>query len=218
MNITQNTLDFFTKIQENNNKEWFDANKGQWENVKKEYAIFMEILQDRILKVEPIIQKEPKKYLSRINRDFRFSADKSPYRNHVWSLIERHPEEAKPRFYLQICPQGSFVATGVWQPDSDTLKRVRQEIDFNGSEFLKIIHKPSFTSCFGDIQGETLVRPPQGFDTNSPNINLLKLKQFIVKKEFSDEMVMSENFIDQIVITYQEALPFIQYLDIAVSE
>jgi uncharacterized protein (TIGR02453 family) len=216
--VTKETLDFFNEIQQNNNKDWFEKNKRKWENIKINHAQFMEELQSEILKIEQILPKEGKKYVSRINRDFRFTQDKSPYRNHIFSLIDRHMEEAKPRFYIQIQPNGSFVATGVWQPDSNTLKKVRQEIDFNSSEFNKIINKLSFKTIFGEVDGEKLVRPPQGYSTDNVNIELLKLKQYVVRRSFSDEEVLSENFIHKIVEVYKEALPFMQFFDLAIIE
>jgi uncharacterized protein (TIGR02453 family) len=216
--INQDTLAFFAEIQQNNTKEWFEENKKRWESIKTNHALFMEELQSKVLEIEQIIPKEGKKYVSRINRDFRFTQDKSPYRNHIFSLIDRHVDETKPRFYIQLQPQGSFVATGVWQPDSKTLKKVRQEIDFNSSEFNQIINNPSFKGLFGEVDGEKLVRPPQGYSVDNENIELLKLKQYVIRRSFSDEEVLSENLITKITETYQEALAFMQFFDVAVAE
>lgn len=215
--INKETLDFFKEIESNNNKAWFEANKKRWEAVKENYASFMEALQARIQEIDSIVFKEPQKYVSRINRDFRFTKDKSPYRNNIWSLIERDENEKKSRFYIQIQPNDSFVAAGLWSPDNDTLKKVRQEIDYNSSEFHQIINKPSLKDYFGAVGGEALARPPKGYDAANPNIELLKLKQYIAKRNFSDEVVLSANFIDDVVLAYQEALPLLKFLDSAIE-
>ncbi len=208
------TLAFLKQIETNNNKAWFDENKKQWEAVKENYAAFMGELQEKIKEIDYIEIKEPKKYVSRINRDFRFTADKSPYRNNIFSLIERGSGENSPRFYLQIQPgDNSFIACGLWSPDNDTLKKIRSEIAHNSDELFEIIKKESFLNYFGSIQGETLARPPQGYDANSPNLELLKLKQYIAKKTFTDQEVLASDFNDNLVKAYQEVLPFLNFLD-----
>jgi uncharacterized protein (TIGR02453 family) len=208
------TLAFLKQIETNNNKAWFDENKKQWEAVKENYAAFMGELQDKIKEIDYIEIKEPKKYVSRINRDFRFTADKSPYRNNIFSLIERGSSENSPRFYLQIQPgDNSFIACGLWSPDNDTLKKIRSEIAHNSDELFEIIKKESFLNYFGNIQGETLARPPQGYDANSPNLELLKLKQYIAKKTFTDKEVLAADFNDNLFTAYQEVLPFLNFLD-----
>lgn len=216
--IQQSTLDFFKEIKENNNKPWFEQNKPRYEAAKANFLSFMEELLVEIRKIEPIYEKDLKKYASRIYRDVRFSKDKSPYKNNISSLIERAPDYKKCPFYLHIQPNESFIGGGIWQPEPDLLSRVRQEIDYNGSEFNSILHKKSFVDLFGKLSGDSLVRPPKGYDADNPNIELLKLKQYIVSKNFSDEVVTSKHFISELCICYEEALPFFYFLDVVKGE
>ena len=214
--ITQETFNFFKQIEENNNKPWFEKNRPSYEAAKTNFLEFMEVLLPKIRTIDQIVEKDLKKYASRINRDIRFSKDKSPYRNSISALIERELGYKKCPFYICIQPNGSFIGGGVYQPKPPLLKRVRQEIDYNSSEFHKIIGKPSFKEKFGKITGDSLVRPPKGYDENNPNIELLKLKFYIVRKDFSDEEVMSPDFVNKIAEIYREAIPFFEFLDNAI--
>jgi len=211
--ISKETFKFFTAIEKNNNKPWFENNRSTYEAITENYLAFINELLLLIRKVEPIYEKDLKKYAGRIYRDIRFSKDKSPYKNHISGLIERAAEHKKCPLYIHIQPGGSFIGGGVWQPEPDLLKNVRQEIDYNGSDFNKIINKKSFINWFGKIEGESLVRPPKGYEPDNPNIELLKLKQYIVKKNFTDAEVVSPNFIKDIVCAYKEALPFFRFMD-----
>ena len=211
--ITPETLNFFKQIAENNNKVWFENNRPLYETAKANYLEFMGELIPKIKQIDQIVEKDLKKYASRIYRDVRFSKNKSPYKNNISSLIERALDFKKCPFYIHIQPNGSFMGAGVYQPDSALLKRVRQEIDYNSSELHKIIGKPSFKATFGKITGDSLVRPPKGYEEDNPNIELLKLKFYIVRKDFLDEEVMSPDFADRIAEMYREALPFLEFLD-----
>ena len=214
--ITQETFNFFKQIEENNNKPWFEKNRPLYETAKANFLEFMEVLLPKIRTIDQIVEKDLKKYASRIHRDIRFSKNKSPYKNNISSLIERELDYKKCPFYIHIQPNGSFMGAGVYQPDPALLKRVRQEIDYNSSELHKIIGKPSFKATFGKITGDSLVRPPKGYEEDNPNIELLKLKFYIVRKDFSDEEVMSPDFVDNLAELYREAIPFFEFLDNAI--
>jgi uncharacterized protein (TIGR02453 family) len=216
--IKEPTLNFFAQIGMNNNKDWFEKNKPLWEAVKDNYAAFMASVQEKIVEIDTIVVKEPKKYVSRINRDFRFTPDKSPYRTNIWSLIERNADEKMSRFYIQIEPGNSYIAAGLWSPEPDILKKVRREIVNTSSELHPILNAPSFKAYFDTITGEALSRPPKDFDATSPNVELLKLKQYLLKKNFSDEEVLSPDFSDAVLVAYKEALPFLVFLDATIGE
>ena len=214
--ITPETFNFFKQIEENNNKLWFENNRLIYETAKANYLEFMEVLLPKIRNIDKIVEKDLKKYASRIHRDVRFSKNKSPYKNNISSLIERALDYKKCPFYIHIQPNGSFIGGGVYQPEPPLLKRVRQEIDYNSSELHKIIGKKGFKEKFGKITGDSLVRPPKGYEEDNPNIELLKLKFYIVRKDFSDEEVMSPDFVDNLAEMYREAIPFFEFLDNAI--
>jgi len=218
MTIQKSTLEFFSEIAENNNKPWFEKNKPRYEAAKENFLTFMSELLEDVRTVEPIYEKELKKYADRIYRDVRFSKDKSPYKSHISGLIERAPENSKCPFYIHVQPNGSFIGGGVWQPEPDLLKKVRQEIDYNGSEFNAIINKSSFVELFGKLSGEALVRPPKGYEADNPNVELLKLKQYIVHRNFDNDLVCSDQFKHELVKCYSEALPFFRFFDVVKEE
>ncbi len=214
--INKETLDFLSEISKNNHKDWFEKNRKDWDKAKENHTQFMDALQKKLKNLDDIVIKEPKKYVSRINRDIRFSKDKSPYKNNISSLIDRDSDDKKCKFYIHISPKETFIMSGLYEPDAKILQKVRQEIDYNGSDLHKIISNHDFKDFFGEIIGETLVRPPKGYDENHPDVKLLKLKQYLVKRTFDQKMVLSEGFIDELTKTFKAALPFLEFLDTAV--
>lgn len=210
--ISNDTLAFLKQLSQNNNKDWFDQNKKQWESVKENYASFINHLQDEIKKIDDIQIKEPKRYISRINRDIRFSVDKSPYRNNIFSLFERNASFNIPKFYIHVEPGNSHVIAGLWAPDTETLNLVRKEIEYNDEEFTSIINNPDFIKNFSKLSGESLSKPPIGFSKDSKNLEYLKMKQFFVRKEYTDSKVISSEFINEIVNDYKLVLPLFNFL------
>lgn len=225
--IRKETIYFFKELNQNNNKPWFEENKLRYIAAQEDFLNFIDELLPEIRKIESIYEKDLKKYASRIYRDIRFSKDKSPYKNNISGLIERAANDKKCPFYIQITQGASLIAGGVWQPDPTLLGKVRQEIDYNGSAFNIIINKKTFIDRFGTLNGdplfptmvrEKLIRPPKGYTDDNPNIELIKLKQYIVHRHFDDDMVCSKNFIKEVVISYKEALPFFNFFDAVKGE
>ncbi len=216
--IKKSTLDFFKEITENNHKPWFEANRSLYEAAKENYLEFISELLVEIRKIEPILEKDLKKYAGRIYRDVRFSKDKSPYKTNISSLIERAHDYKKCPFYIHIEPEKSFMGGGIWQPEPDLLRKIRQEIDYNSSDFHAIIQKDSFVELFGTLRGDALKRPPAGYEADNPNIELLKLKQYIVQRSFDNDMVLSKHFIPELCQCYKEALPFFAFFDVVKME
>jgi uncharacterized protein (TIGR02453 family) len=154
----------------------------------------------------------------RIYRDIRFSKDKTPYKSHFSSIIERGPENRKCPLYIQIQPGRSMMGGGIWDPSAEALKKVRQEIDYNSASLRKIINAKSFLNYFGKISGARLSRPPKGYEADNPSIEFLKFKQLYVERNFDDELVLSPHLIPEILKTYKAALPFFAFFDTALGE
>lgn len=211
--IKKETLNFFKELEKNNNKPWFETNKPRYLASQEYYLNFIEELLPEVRKIEHIHEKELKKYVNRIYRDNRFSKEKIPYNTYIRTSIDRDADDKKCPFYLHVESNNTFVAGGIWQPTPGLLKKVRQEIDFNGSELNKIISKKSFSKMFGTMYGESLAKAPTGYLPENPNIELIKLKQFIVKKKFDDALVCSKDFIQEILLSYKEILPFLNFFD-----
>ncbi len=216
--ITKDTFHFLDQIKTNNNKPWFEKNRPVYEKARAEYLQFVKKLVEGIRKIEPIPEKEPSKYVQRIYRDIRFSKDKTPYKSHFSSIIERGPETRKCPLYVHIQPGKSMIGGGVWDPPPETLKMIRQEIDYNGNGLKKLINTKKFLKYFGKISGDRLSRLPKGYEADNPHIELLKFKQFFVQRSFDDDLVLSGKLIPEILKTYEAALPFFVFFDDAMGD
>ncbi|HEY2350029.1 MAG TPA: DUF2461 domain-containing protein, partial [Puia sp.] len=142
--ITKETFHFLNQIKLNNNRPWFEKNRTVYEKARSEYLGFVTKLLNGIRKLESIPEKEAGKYIQRIYRDIRFSKDKTPYKSHFSSIIERGPENRKCPLYIQIQPGRSMMGGGIWDPTAETLKMVRQEIDYNSAALKRIINAKDF--------------------------------------------------------------------------
>jgi uncharacterized protein (TIGR02453 family) len=216
--FTKDTFYFLNQIKTNNNKPWFEKNRALYEKARAEYLGFVTKLLEGIRKIESIPEKEPAKYVQRIYRDIRFSKDKTPYKVFFSSIIGRGPESRKCPLYIQIQPGRSMVGGGIWDPSSDTLKKIRQEIDYNPIGLKKIINSKDFLKYFGKIYGEKLARPPKGYEADNPSIELLKFKQLYLQRIFEDGLVLSGDLIPEILKSYKAALPFFTFFDVAMGE
>jgi uncharacterized protein (TIGR02453 family) len=215
--ISTDSFRFLNQIKLNNNKPWFEKNRPEYERARAEFLLFITKLLAGIRKIETIPEKEPAKYIQRIYRDIRFSKDKTPYKSFFSSIIERGPENIKCPLYLHIQPGRSMMGGGVWDPSPEKLKMIRQEIDYNGVDLQKIIHAKDFLKQFGKISGSKLSRLPKGYEADNPNIELLKYKQFIFERSFDDELVLSKQFIPEILKSYKAAIPFFRFFDQAMG-
>src|SRR5450631_3873210 len=138
--ISKETLQFLKQLNINNNRPWFEKNRPVYEKAREEYMGLVVKLLEGIRKIETIPDKEPAKFVQRIYRDIRFSKDKTPYKSHFSSIIERGPEIRICAVYLHIQPGKSMMGGGVWDPPPEMLKRIRQEIDYNNAGLKKIVN------------------------------------------------------------------------------
>lgn len=210
---------FFRELKENNNKAWFELNKDRYNEIKDEFILFMADFIDRIKALDEIPVLEPKKTVFRIHRDVRFAKDKTPFKTHIASVIDRGKDwHHKCGFYLHIEPGNCFVGGGAWEPTKEALKAIRQEIDYNPSELISLLNDKNFIHHFGHITGDKLKTAPRDYNMDHPQIEFLKHKQFLVSKKFSDKEVVDKNFINLLVETYQASLPFFNYFDVVFKE
>ena len=189
------TLQFLKTLQKNNNRDWFNENKSTYIEAKDDVLLFVENLIEEIAKFdEEILKIDPKKALFRIYRDTRFSKDKTPYKTHFGVSLGMGKGKKISGYYLHIEPGKSFLAGGVYQPESSALKEIRKEISANSEEFLKILEQKDFRNNFRGLSVESkLQRVPNGFEKDDPMAEFLKLKNFIVSHPISDEQVVDKN-------------------------
>lgn len=219
--VQPQTLAFLKDIAENNNREWFAEHKPRYETAKDDVLQFVEKLISSLAAVDPEFPADTpaKKCLLRIYRDVRFSKNKDPYKSHYGiSFRSRAKDIHHPEYYLHIQPGQSFLAAGFWMPEAPVLKKIREEIDYNTSEFLEIINAGSFKDLFKLSEEDKLKNGPKGYEANHPQIELLKLKSFIAICPLKDEEFLKPKIVDKLKTAFAAVHPFIVFLRNAVAE
>ncbi|MCK5815316.1 MAG: DUF2461 domain-containing protein [Flavobacteriaceae bacterium] len=210
--IQQSTVNFLKELKSNNNREWFAENKERFLVANDSFISFADDILLEMNKIDSIETISGKKSVFRIYRDVRFSKNKTPYKNHFSGSLKRATEELRGGYYFHVEPGNSFIGGGFWGPNPKDLLRIRKEININAEELIAVISTKKFISNFGNLQGETLKTAPRGFDRNHANIELLRLKQFIVSKKISDEEILGKDFSNVVVDTFKEMRPFFDYM------
>lgn len=209
----QVTLDFLAQLRDNNNKEWFDANRKSYEEARTIFKQTLSEIMMRFSDIDYIPMLEPKDVMFRINRDVRFSKDKSPYKSSMSALLGPDGRKSESRYYyISIEPNNqSVVASGLKSPDNTWLKTIREAIVEDAQPLRTIIEKPAFKEMFGTLEGDQLKTAPRGFDKNHPDIDLLRYKEFMASRTFTDEEVVQANFVDEVLKTCLTVKPLVHY-------
>lgn len=217
--ISSESLQFLRDLKQNNNKEWFEANRKIYERAKEEQLTLARQLIDAIQAWdEPVGQMNPKKCIFRINRDIRFSKDKSPYKTNFGMYFSGHPDKPVAGYYLHIEPGRSFVGGGLYMPDTKSLKAIRQEIDYNLNEFEDIVNADSFRGTFGALSGSRLQRPPKDYPADHQGIEWLKYKDYIASEELTDAEVLKPTFAKTCINAFRRLYPLNQFINRALTD
>lgn len=206
--ISKSTLKFLKTLKQNNNREWFEKHKPEF---KAQQALTKAFFKQVMIKLQAHDEITDIKVF-RIYRDVRFSHDKTPYKNHLACSFKRAKPNLRGGYYLHIEPGNSFLACGFWAPDKSDIKRVRSEFEVDASELRTIVEQPDFKLHFGQLKGDELKTAPRGFDKTDPNIDLIRKKQWVVTKEFTNKEVLSESFLTDIDNAYRAIRPFFDYM------
>lgn len=215
--IRQSTLDFLSDLKRNNEREWFKRNHRRYEEARDNFELFVQAIIDEISKSDPILKGlEAKSCTYRINRDIRFSNDKTIYKTHMGAFIVRGGKKNGDKFagyYFHIEPYGnSMIAGGSYMPPMPWLTAIREKIADNGDRFLQIINAREFKESFGNLEGEKLKTAPKGFSNNHPLIEYLKLKSFLVTRMIPDKDVVSEKCFDLVIKSCRDMKPLNDFL------
>lgn len=213
-------LDFLKKLKKNNNKEWFDKNKKEYESLRADFITFIgEVIGDISSYNKAVSGLEAKKTIFRINRDIRFSKDKSPYKSNFGANMAPGGKNAmNAGYYIHFEPGNCFIAGGLYMPDPNNLANVRQEIDYNLVAFEKIIREKNYKKFFNGLGGEKLSRPPKGYEADNPAIDYLKHKHFLAYHEVSDKEVMDKNYRKYVASTFKAMHPLVDFLNKAIGK
>lgn len=221
--ITQSTFKFLKDLKQNNDRDWFLANKPRFEEAKKEFEVFIDQMIGTISKFDnSIAHHSAKDCIFRIYRDVRFSKDKSPYKTHfgahISSAAKRSEIHSRAGYYIHIEPGGgSMLAGGAYLPQGPWIKAIRQEISYNANDFKKIINDSVFKDYFGEMEGEKLKRAPKGYEPDHPEIELLKYKSFLAVNKCTDKQVFAKDFLDHCANTFKVLYPFDRFLNRAID-
>lgn len=197
-------LNFLQDLAENNTREWFEANKPTFKLHQTKVKAFFEEVGSNMVAYDEI----EKTKMFRIYRDVRFSKDKSPYKTQFAASFSRAGAERRGGRFMCIKPGGSFIAAGFWNPNKEDLFRIRKELELDASEFREVMNAPEFASIWGNLEGDAVKTAPKGFDKNHPDIDLIRHKQFIFTKSFSDKEVLSKDFQVHVDYAFQAVLPY----------
>lgn len=219
--LKKETLSFIKDVAENNNREWFAANKEVYENAKADVLALVTAIVPELAKVDPLLSAEadPKKSLLRIYRDVRFSKNKDPYKNNfgIW-FSAKSKGGNEPGYYLHIQPGKSFIAGGYWMPEAPHLKLIRQEIDYNIGDFKEIINNKDFKKSFKLGVDNALKNAPKGYDPADPNIEFLKLKSFEAITKLDDSEFLKPNLVNKLISSFKTVQPLVAFLRNAIEQ
>jgi uncharacterized protein (TIGR02453 family) len=217
MNI-QLLLQFLIKLQENNNKDWFDSNKKEYDKLRADWIQLAANIIEQTTKFDTDVSElDPKKCIFRINRDVRFSKNKDPYKNNFGISLSKGGKTTDfCGYYIHLQPGESFIAGGSYQPMPDKLAAIRQEIDYNFDEFKAIIEHKEFVKHFGNLTGDKLQRPPKGYDAENPAIEFIKHKGFLAFLKIDDKNLSEKELLKHCFSAFKAMKPLNDFLNRAI--
>ncbi len=207
-------LKFLGELKKNNAKEWFDANRKTYESLRKDWiALVDEIIAGIATFDREIAALSAKDCIFRINKDIRFSKDKSPYKTNFGASINiGGKKEFLGGYYFHLAPDEIFIAGGTYMPSSPALAAIRQEIDYNFDEFRLLVEDNKLVKRFGTLDGEKLSRPPKGYDAENPAIEYLKLKSLVLVQHLKPEELKPNSILKTILPSFEMMKPFNDFL------
>ncbi len=215
--FTPATYRFLKDLEANNNRPWFHEHKDRYDHDIKEPALqFILDMAPRLAKISPHFEANARAVggsLFRIQRDTRFGKDKTPYKTNT-GIQFRHAmgkDAHAPGYYMHLEPSGSFMGLGLWRPESKVAYQIREAIADNPAAWKRATRSKRFTDVF-TLQGDSLIRPPRGYEADHPLIEDLKLKDFIASARLSQKQVTSPTFIDEYEAMLKAGTPFMRFL------
>jgi uncharacterized protein (TIGR02453 family) len=210
--IENSTLKFLSKIAENNNRDWFQENKQLYLEAQVNIYSFIDTLIFEMNQHDQLENKSAKKSLHRIYSDMRFSKDKLPYNSKFDFSLQRSSKQRRGGYYMNIKPGNSYLACGFFSPKPEDLKKIRLDITVNHPKWHELLQSESIKSNFGNLQGNAVLTMPRGFQKDHVAIELIRHKQFYLRHDFTDQEVLSADFLKKVNSIYQSVRPFFDYM------
>lgn len=200
---------FLKTLMAHNNREWFKEHISIFRTAESNVKLFYSQLYNQLNDVDSIDNYK----VFRIYRDVRFSKNKTPYKTHFSGSFHRTKPELRGGYYLHLAPNNeSFIATGFWNPNKEDLFRLRKEFETDAEVLRAIIAEPRFKAVWGPLEGDELRSAPRGFDKLDQNIDLIRKKQFIFSKKYTDKEVLSERFTLEVIDSFKAIRPYFDYM------
>jgi uncharacterized protein (TIGR02453 family) len=215
--MPESSLDFLKVLKQNNNRDWFNSNKDLFLKQQSYIEVFASALLHELNQHDLIETQSGKKSLQRIYRDTRFSKDKIPYKTSWSGGFTRATAQRRGGYYFHLEPGNSFIAGGFWAPNSPDLKLIRDDISFDPEPLRQILASELFTSAFGVLRGEQLRTIPKGYDKAHEASDLLRFKQFLVRKDFTDREVLDISFLHEANHTFRNMRPLFDYMSMVLT-
>ena len=206
--INPDVLAFYKELEENNTREWFEPQKSRFKALEAEIKQYTEELKNVLNKTDEIECAK----IFRIYRDVRFSKNKTPFKTHFGIAFHRKKPQLRGGYYLHIAPGDSFIATGFWNPEKEDLFRIRKEMEVDAAELRNLVANPTLKSHWGTLQGEEVKTAPKGFAKEHADIDLIRKKQYLFVKKFTDKQVLAPDFQNQISKHFEAIRPFFDYM------
>jgi uncharacterized protein (TIGR02453 family) len=221
--LQKSTLQFLSELRRNNNKPWFDENRSSYDQARSDFEKFIgQVIKEMAKYDRDLTDLTAKQCMFRINRDIRFSKDKSPYKTNMGASMDRGGKKSIFAGYYFHCEPGqSFVGGGLWMPAPAETKKVRQEIDYCWQEFNDLLRNKTFKNIYGDLyEGEDslLTRVPQGFEKDHPGEKYIRLKSWLAMKSISDKELTHPSLLKETVTAFKALMPLIAFINRAVED
>ena len=204
---------FINELKQNNDRNWFVANKPAYLEEHSQVAAFAGCMLHELNLHDVIETPGGVKSMYRIYRDVRFSKNKTPFSTYWGGRFKRAGKQRRGGYYYHFEPgDKSFVMAGFWQPNAQDIKLVRDDIAFDSTPLRAILNSETFVTSFGALQGEQLKTQPKGYDSEHEAVDLLRFKQYLVMRRFTDIEVLGDDFINLINQAFKNARPFLNYM------
>jgi len=217
------TVNFLKELKKNNNKPWFDSHKEKFFSAKKDFENFVEKIISLTSSFDDDIKDlQVKNCTFRINRDIRFSKDKTPYKTNMGASFNKGGKKSIfAGYYFHLEPGGkSFAGGGLWMPDTVELKKLRQEIDYCLPEFKKLLSNSSFKKQYNGLEmneAQMLVNIPKGYEKENPAACFLRLKSFVATKNIDDNLLQTPQLVNEVSSAFKALMPLVKFMNRAME-
>jgi len=219
--FTPDYLEFFKELAANNHKEWFDVNRKRYESVVRDpFKNFISELISVLSKSDPDLNIEAKDAIFRINRDIRFSKDKTPYKLNNSAIITPGGRKNKnhPGIYLEFGPEKMAFYGGIYMPSSKEVQKIREYIVENQDQMQDVLNASGFKDTFGEVHGEKNKRIPKEFIEIAEHQPLLYNKQWYYYTHLPSEKILSKDLLETILDLKEKAEPMKKFLSHAILD